>query len=339
MIHPQVSAADFPCGCDPYRYCEALYVKTRALANLNADDEEKESEICEEGKAVALEIISVINKMRVFTPTFPKQITQLLGLAYNQLGHFIMNSIAPDSSDKVETRMAAIKYFEKARELFLSIGEKDNADIATSQIETTKLMMGGTKSTTKASNIKHLKDKYKQNPNAEVGMSLIFAYLHEKRFIESQHTLAELVCISRQLHGIDHEETQSLISMLEQIKSAAKKQQVVALLSSGKRGPGNQYIALRYTEDGTKCIVNGPIETKESDDSNEKKELTVDVEDLFFTVGTGVVCHDLVNASHLNGQAGEVRSFDEEKQRYRIFFEDVNLKACLVKPTNLRVQF
>ena len=55
---------------------------------------------------------------------------------------FILAGITSDSVDKEAIGTAAIKCFEKARELCTSIGERENADIATSQIEETRFMKG-----------------------------------------------------------------------------------------------------------------------------------------------------------------------------------------------------
>lgn len=328
-LSERVPSSEFP--CDPYRYSEALYIKAKALQTYNDDD--KEDEINEEGIKVTTEIVSTIDKMREYTPAFPKQITQLEGLAYNQLGLFTMNSVINKEVDKQETGKRAIKCFEKARELCLSINEIENAKIATSQIDQTQFMMNGinTSPEKRRINVKFLQQQYKQNPNADVGMNLVYAYLSEKRFMECERTLVELIEMSRRLHGANHDETQTLSEALDQIKSVGT--QIVRLKSDEGESKGRGYMALRYEDDGKKCIVEGPT------DSDAKKTLTVDSSDIIYTIGVPVTCHGLINASHLNGKEGEVRSFDEEKQRHEILFEDESLKPCLVKPTNLRISF
>jgi len=330
-LSERVPSSEFP--CDPYRYSEALYVKAKALANYNDDDKAVEIEMNEEGIKVTTEIVSTIDKMREYTPVFPKQITQLEGLAYNQLGMFIIDSITNNEVDKEEVSKRAIKCFEKARENAISNGEVENAEIATSQIEQTQFMLNGinTSPEKRRYNIKFLQKQYKLNPNIDVGMNLIYAYMSEKRFMECQRTLVELVEMSSRLHGANHDETQGLIDILDQIKSVGT--QIVRLKSDEGESKGRGYMALRYEEDGKKCIVEGPT------DSNAKQTLTVESDDIIYTIGVPVTCHGLVKASHLNGKEGEVRSFDEEKQRHEILFEDESLKPCLVKPTNLRISF
>ena len=88
-LDERIDPSEFP--CDPYRYGEALYVKTKALMNYDYGETDREHN--KEGEAVCREMISVIDRMRKFTPVFPKQITHLEGLAYNQLGMFISAGI------------------------------------------------------------------------------------------------------------------------------------------------------------------------------------------------------------------------------------------------------
>lgn len=56
---------------------------------------------------------------------------------------FISAGITTGSVDKEGIGTAAIGCFEKSRKLCTSIGERENADIATSQIEQTKFKQRG----------------------------------------------------------------------------------------------------------------------------------------------------------------------------------------------------
>lgn len=132
--------------------------------------------------------------------------------------------------------------------------------------------------------------------------------------IECQRILKEIIDESRQVHGKDHGDTVSLIAMSEKIKS--KKKQIVVTLQSEEDG-SKRYFALCYEDDGKTCTIERIAEEEEEEEagnSDEKKQtLTVSSYDLRFTVGTPVIYQGLVNASHLNGKVGEVRSFNEEK--------------------------
>ena len=139
-LDERIDPSEFP--YDPYRYGEALYVKTKALMNYDYGETDREHN--KEGEAVCREMISVIDRMRKFTPVFPKQITHLEGLAYNQLGMFISAGIKQLDllirKGLVQLPLDALKSHVR---LCTSIAERENADIATSQIEQTKFMWKG----------------------------------------------------------------------------------------------------------------------------------------------------------------------------------------------------
>ena len=95
--------------------------------------------------------------------------------------------------------------------------------------------------------------------------------------------------------------------------------------------------ALRYEEDGGKCVIQGPI----ADPRNIQSEqmLTVASEDIILGHGTPVVCHGLKKATHLNGKIGDIRSWDEASECFKVHFEDEGLEPCPVKDKFLRILF
>ncbi|KAL3777071.1 hypothetical protein ACHAWO_011637 [Cyclotella atomus] len=55
---------------------------------------------------------------------------------------------------------------------------------------------------------------------------------------------------------------------------------------------------------------------------------------------TPVICHGFKNkAAYLNGEIGDIRSFDETSGRRGVYFEDKSIKPKSVKPRNLRILF
>ena len=67
---------------------------------------------------------------------------------------------------------------------------------------------------------------------------------------------------------------------------------------------------------------------------------TVCVDDIIIKSGTPVICHGLEGTlAHLNGKIGDVRSYEEERDRYEVGFEDKNLQPRLVKQSNIRILF
>ncbi len=99
-----------------------------------------------------------------------------------------------------------------------------------------------------------------------------------------------------------------------------------------------QLQALRYVNNDEDCIV-----IRDEDDEGEPFSLPRSV--FFPTLGCPVICHGLVNASHLNGKLGEVRSVLPDKSgsmdelRLGVYFEDKSLKSASVKNGNLRIAF
>ena len=57
--------------------------------------------------------------------------------------------------------------------------------------------------------------------------------------------------------------------------------------------------------------------------------------------GCAVICHELISASHLNGELGEVRNIKHSGTEIRlaVHFEKKGVKSALVKPANLRIAF
>lgn len=74
-------------------------------------------------------------------------------------------------------------------------------------------------------------------------------------------------------------------------------------------------------------------------DGDIGEETGWDVSEVVLKTGAFVKCEGLKNAQHLNGKRGWVHSYDEEKERHLVKFEDKDTKSCLVKPGNLRLLF
>jgi hypothetical protein len=105
------------------------------------------------------------------------------------------------------------------------------------------------------------------------------------------------------------------------------------------------YQALRYKNDGKMCIVKGPI----SEPRRENDERIHRVNSNLIIPGKSmpVICRGLVNASHLNGEFGEVRDIKQNSTgtpklevQFRVHSKG-NLYSflMLVKPENLRIAF
>ena len=103
-------------------------------------------------------------------------------------------------------------------------------------------------------------------------MNLAMAYLTEKRFIECQRLLKELIDKSRQVHGKDHGDTISLIAMLE------KEKQIVTFQS--EEDGSKRYFALCYEDDGKTCTIERPAGEEAGNSEEKTQTLTVTSDDL-----------------------------------------------------------
>ena len=78
--------------------------------------------------------------------------------------------------------------------------------------------------------------------------------------------------------------------------------------------------ALRYEDDGRKCVVQGPIANPRN--IQEEQIFTVPSNDIKFILGTPIVCHGLKKETHLNGKIGELRSWHEASGCFKVHFDD-----------------
>ena len=103
---------------------------------------------------------------------------------------------------------------------------------------------------------------------------------------------------------------------------------------------GEVFQALRYEDSGDKCIVQGPVKKGINYEGRNKGTVyTVDSSSLLITNGTPIICRGLQKAAHLNGKLADIRSFDKERERYTIHFEDKSMKPVAVKKENVRIVF
>jgi hypothetical protein len=142
-----------------------------------------------------------------------------------------------------------------------------------------------------------------------------------------------LAATIRQVYGVDHNYTSKTVSLLEECKMRL-------VLLAFPHDDGN-FQALRYENDGDICIVIGPI----IDEYEKGQILRIPSAMIYPSAGCPVICHGLINAPHLNGKLGEVRSVsipDEDSSaevRFGVHFEETGLKPAAVKPENLRIVF
>lgn len=82
-----------------------------------------------------------------------------------------------------------------------------------------------------------------------------------------------------------------------------------------------------------------------NDYQGDGKEFTIKMDEFIdkfnLCKGTPVMCIGLQSSkgAQLNGKIGDIRDYNEETQRYAIYFEDKALKPASVKMNNLQVVF
>ena len=72
----------------------------------------------------------------------------------------------------------------------------------------------------------------------------------------------------------------------------------------------------------------------------EEEIFAVDTTDLRYGLHTPVICHGLEGPlSDLNGKMGDLRSWEEKSEAFKVHFEDKELEPRTVKSENIRILF
>ncbi|KAK1740089.1 hypothetical protein QTG54_009039 [Skeletonema marinoi] len=163
---------------------------------------------------------------------------------------------------------------------------------------------------------------YGQSSSATIyaGVALAKALLDERRTIEAEKLLSNLVDISRRTHGHEHRSTKSVLSVL----TSARERKVVIRFE----GFSGWFQALRYENEGEDCVVQGPIAFESNVD--EEEQCSFDSTDIIPFPGTPVICHGLQKAAHLNGKIGDVRDLDVKEKEDGSKYFDKDIDRCVV---------
>jgi len=173
----------------------------------------------------------------------------------------------------------------------------------------------------------------------EFAEALAVSFYRNHRGIEAERLLSKYSIISRRVLGAEHDQTKTIVELLDRIKERRVYIE------------DDIFEALRYKDGGDTCVVEGPLYIPMESEpfsvytmndlvpGDELAEVEVKSYVPKLICGTPVFCQRLINAPHLNGKLGEVRLFDEKKDRYMIHFEDESLKPVSVKRINVRIAF
>jgi hypothetical protein len=231
----------------------------------------------------------------------------------------------------------AIKYYKKARKIYVFLGHNDTVaqvDSLISSVSRSSQCGGDDDPRVFEEEVEHRRTAYqkKKDANGEdkcIWEGTIYARTLRKALhtIEAERLLRSLLITSRRVHGENHEATNIIKSELELA--------TIRVVEVKYKNVQEQFQALRYECNGNKCVIHGPAREL----MTSRHTATVDTNILRPCVGTPVMCHGLKNASHLNGKIGDVRSYDTATWRHGVHFEDKSIEPKCVKPENLRILF
>ncbi len=244
------------------------------------------------------------------------------------------------SRDKSEeSRNSAIGYYSRARAILDEFGDEIKSKLMTEKIN----LVRAESKEDKERSWKALKNIYhnkleSEGPNAEGTILSGYHYadclISANHSIKAERLLTKLVATSRQVYGDDHICTSENVSLLKKCKA-----RLVQLAFAHDDGI---FLALKYENDEEICIVFGPVVENQFE---KGKILTVASAMVHPSAGCPVICWGLINAPHLNGKLGEVRSISDANQdssaevRFGVHFEEKGLKPAAVKAQNLRIAF
>lgn len=337
---------------DKMKVLEALRIQIETRKNV-IDQRGKDAE--KEVETLLHELLAMVNQTKkehnmdgswLQMPRTTVKYRQYIDICavYEAYGYYYLGFLC--SSNSINTE---ISNYEKARDICASIGSMVQAQLMTGHIERARASSRLDKvGVMKSAKIAYEGNLYSFGQKSEHTIKAGIAYVSNLRSaycsIEAERLVTKLIATSRQVFGEDHKYTKESLELLNEIK-----RRIIFL-----GGPGSPesfvlaepYEALRYENDGEICIVTGPIRDLSKDRGEEEgQELRIASEFIYPQLGRcPVICHGLINASHLNGKLGEARSVFPVKGssggfRFVVHFEDTSLKPAAVKPENLRVVF
>ena len=260
---------------DKLKHLQALRRKLYALVEMIGSLQPK----TEEAEQVANKIFSIIEQMKTSDPSLPQPIQKVEASTYYCLGY-----IAFDEGTK-EGAKSAMEYFEKSRVIYEEADYTRGVTFAESNLARAKSRYEGSSNENKEEEalqrrqklyMQHVKTRGQDHfETIKIGMNLAIDLKGVHRVIEAERLLTKLVAICERVHGPHHQVTKSAKSNLHQCK--------VRSVGIKYRDEIKRYQALRYEDDGRKCVVQGSIANPRN--IQEEETLTVDTIFLGFALG------------------------------------------------------
>ena len=313
---------------DQGKYIEALVRNLEAIQHMVGDHQQPKQ--AEDAKEIANKIISVSEQMKAIDPTLPRHIQQIVADAYSHLGSISFLS-------GKEGAKSAVENYEKARVISDLIDDAEGVLTAESNIAMAKSEYEGRNGEDELKRCRSLyehdvkmDEKHEKDSTMTSGWNLAIILKESSHSIEAERLLTKLAAISKQNHGPDHRISKKVEKELKWCKFRH-----VQLKS---RDEMQSFQALRYEQDGKKCVVQGPNACPRN--IQEEEIFAVDTTDLRYGLHTPVICHGLEGPlSDLNGKMGDLRSWEEKSEAFKVHFEDKELEPRTVKSENIRILF
>ncbi|KAL7442046.1 hypothetical protein ACHAXM_011273 [Skeletonema potamos] len=321
---------------DPMLHLCVLIHRVRVL------DIENDSDFIE-GDKICFKMLSIIDEMKSDPFWESSGFIQMEAVVLYVVGLFNMNVGSEESLQD------ALGYFGRAICLFTSLGDEINMLTAKMNMSKVEAKLNGIEiSYDEGGSLKFSQKQYvywldqlgEHHPiTIRRGELYAHALYRLNQGVAAERLLTKLSATSHRVHGPTHNCTLSVASALEDVKERR------VFIDSRKQW----FHALRYENDGLRCVVKGPVQVPDcaGGSSNSRSRhgeqhmymstLSLPITDVFPGPGTPVVCHGLVDGVHLNGKIGDTRGFDEGK--FEVHFEEADLEPARIKHENLRILF
>ena len=295
-----------------------------------------------EGEELIVKLLSMIEELE------RQNFLESAARSYGAIGHFYWNIGCRGDNGSTEKLKKAKLYTEKTCELFERIGHQ-GIELITAQnnLAAVEGRLFGMHLPVHGLDYHraYYNDKISRRGEDEVyaineGVEFAMRLDEAKHGVESERLLTKLIATSRRAHGPLHNCTQRAESALKRV------QERLVYIKSKEGWKEGWYQALRYENDGERCVVQGPL--PEDDDGQPKifhegETFSVPTKHISPLVGTPVVCHGLRarRTSHLNGKIGDLRSYVYKSQHSKcvVHFEEEGLEPTTINVANTRILF
>ena len=291
-----------------WRLALAMFLK---CVNLEIGDDKK----------FFYKVISLIEEMKS-NNSLPMSLRMVEAMTYDHLGGHLLSDQPSDDKDQEES----LRCLEKAQAIYSLEGNDESAEAITIRI----VQMNSYGNEERVLELKYWSKLYKKHIQEygegsataiHTGEELYRVMRREEgRAVEALRLLTILAKRSRLTNGPDHNHTKKLELVL------------VPLVGARLETSMKLFELIKYESNTEECVLVGPL--MEGDDCKDTH--TFNVNDIYFSRRTVVVCHGLEDADHLKGKLGEVIYCDKESDSYTVKFEDESLPPLIVKRANVR---